>query len=116
MLVKNTAVILPQLNSPTKIKGTNALLIKRFGKKGASAIKLKNPGILVCSPQGLEKQSDKEIADAAELVVTLENNKPLLQAVSSVLLLSIVGSLVYRIGTINGGDATSLITNNPYFR
>ena len=54
MLSKNTAVILPQLNSPQKIKGTYALLKKRLGKKVAQEVVTKNPGVLVCSPQGLQ--------------------------------------------------------------
>jgi len=116
MLSKNTAVILPQLNSPRKIKGTFAQLKKRFGKAGAAEIIEKNPGVLVCSPEGLLKQSDKDILDAAELVATLEDNKPIINAIAGVLLLAIVASLVYRIGTVNGGDASTLITNNPYFR
>lgn len=59
MLSKNTAVILPQLNSPRKIKGTYALLQKRLGKAATSELLLKNPGVLVCSPEGLAKLSDK---------------------------------------------------------
>ena len=59
MLSKNTAVILPQLNSPRKIKGTYALLQKRLGKAATFELLLKNPGVLVCSPEGLAKLSDK---------------------------------------------------------
>ena len=72
MLSKNTAVILPSLNSPRKIKGTYALLNKRLGKKAAADLLLKNPGVLVCSPEGLEKQSDDDILKAADLVESLE--------------------------------------------
>ena len=66
MLSKNTAVILPTLNSPRKIKGTYALLNKRLGKKAAADLLLKNPGVLVCSPEGLEKQSSAERVEARE--------------------------------------------------
>lgn len=59
MLSKNTAVILPQLNSPRKIKGTYTLLKKRLGKAATSELLLKNPGVLVCSPEGLAKQTDQ---------------------------------------------------------
>jgi len=116
MLSKNTAVILPQLNSPRKIKGTYAQLTKRFGKAGAADIIEKNPGVLVCSPEGLLTQSDKEILDAAELVATLEANKPLIGAVSGAILAGVVASLAYRISTVNGGDLDSMIASNPYFR
>lgn len=102
MLGKNTAVILPQLNSPRKIKGTYALLNKRLGKKAAADLLLKNPGVLVCSPESLEKQSDEEIIKAADLVETLYVNRPILNAVAGVAWFSILGSLVYRISVVGG--------------
>ena len=98
-LTKNTAVILPQLNSPRKIKGTYAQLKKRFGKKGVDEILEKNPGVLVCSPESLLKQSDKEILDAANLVETLENNKPIIRVLAGAVWFSILGSVAYRIST-----------------
>ena len=70
MLSKNTAVILPSLNSPRKIKGTYALLNKRLGKKAAADLLLKNPGVLVCSPEGLSKSSDEEIIKAADFAAS----------------------------------------------
>uniref|UniRef100_A0A6V4TKD7 PSI-F n=1 Tax=Prymnesium polylepis TaxID=72548 RepID=A0A6V4TKD7_9EUKA len=100
MLSKNTAVILPSLNSPRKIKGTYALLNKRLGKATAKEVLLKNPGVLVCSPESLEKQSDEEIIKAANLVETLENNKPIINAVAGVVWFGIIGAFVYRIGTV----------------
>jgi hypothetical protein len=171
MLSKNTAVILPQLNSPRKIKGTYALLQKRLGKAATSELLLKNPGVLVCSPEGLAKLSDKvggkartrmmhvalkpsrsghelqgprpervgsltrrypamchrlsppqEILDAAELVASLEANKPLIGALSGLVGVLIIGAIAARIGTVNGADMSpgglvdSMVTNNPYFR
>ena len=100
MLSKNTAVILPQLNSPSKIKGTYALLIKRLGKKQAQEIVQKNPGVLVCSPTALAKESDESIIKAANFVESVENNKPLITAASGLLYASILGAFAYRIGTV----------------
>ena len=100
MLSKNTAVILPQLNSPTKIKGTYALLKKRLGKKQAQEVVTKNPGVLVCSPEGLAKESDEAIIKAANFVESVENNRPLITAASGLLYASIIGAFAYRIGTV----------------
>ena len=99
-LGKNTAVILPQLNAPSKIKGTFAQLKQRFGQKGAQEIVEKNPGILVCSPQGLLKQSDKQILDAANLVETLDKNKPIIQALAGAVWIGILLAVGTRIGTV----------------
>jgi hypothetical protein len=99
-LSKNTAVILPQLNAPSKIKGTFAQLKQRFGQKGAQEIVEKNPGILVCSPQGLLKQSDKQILDAANLVETLDKNKPIIQALAGAVWIGILLAVGTRIGTV----------------
>ena len=100
MLSKNTAVILPQLNSPAKIKGTYALLIKRLGKKQAQEIITKNPGVLVCSPTALAKESDESIIKAANFVESVENNKPLISAASGLVFASIIGAFAYRIGSV----------------
>ena len=100
MLSKNTAVILPQLNSPRKIKGTFALLNKRLGKATTQEVITKNPGVLVCSPESLEDQSDKDIIGAADLVATLDANKPLIRAVAGFVWLSIIAAFAYRIGTV----------------
>mmetsp|Transcript_21170 Transcript_21170/g.68238 ORF Transcript_21170/g.68238 Transcript_21170/m.68238 type:complete len:222 (-) Transcript_21170:730-1395(-) len=104
MLSKNTAVILPTLNSPRKIKGTYALLNKRLGKKAAADLLLKNPGVLVCSPEGLEKQSDDDILKAADLVESLEKNKPLINGALFVVLLGVVAAFGYRIATVASGE------------
>ena len=62
---KNSAVFSPQINSPRKIKGSFGLLVKRFGKREAQSLIQRNPGILVNSPEGLDKCSDKEILDSS---------------------------------------------------
>merc|ERR1711908_13323 len=67
-VTKNAAVLQPQLNSPTKITGTYKLLCSRFGKKGAADIIQRNPGVLVCTPASMAKQSDEDIMNAVELV------------------------------------------------
>lgn len=79
---KNSNVFNPQLNSPTKITGTYKLLVKRFGKKEAQELIFKNPGVLICSPQGLEKETDESILKAADLAAWLDENKPLVRLVA----------------------------------
>jgi len=74
-VTKNAAVLQPQYNSPRKIKGTYKLLQQRFGKKGATDIITRNPGVLICSPEAMAKQSDQEIMKAVELVEWTYNNK-----------------------------------------
>jgi hypothetical protein len=100
MLSKNTAVILPTLNSPRKIKGTYALLNKRLGKARATEVLEKNPGVLVCSPESLAKQSDDDIVKAADLVASLDANKGTINAVAGLFFFSIVASVAYRIGSV----------------
>ena len=78
-LDKNTAVIAPQLNSPTKIIGTYELLVERFGEQGVLEIISKNPGILACTPMSLKDQSNEDIVNAANMVVKLEENKDLIK-------------------------------------
>ena len=101
---RNSAVLQPQYNSPRKIKGTYALLNKRLGKKAAADLLLKNPGVLVCSPEGLEKQSDDDILKAADLVESLEKNKPLINGALFVVLLGVVAAFGYRIATVASGE------------
>merc|ERR1719247_1472046 len=60
-VTKNAAVLQPQLNSPTKITGTYKLLVSRFGKAGAADVIQRNPGVLVCTPASMAKQSNEEI-------------------------------------------------------
>ena len=74
-VTRNAAVLQPQYNSPRKIKGTYKLLQKRFGKKGATDIITRNPGVLICSPESMEKQSDDEIMKAVALVEWTYENK-----------------------------------------
>jgi hypothetical protein len=96
-VTKNAAVLQPQLNSPTKIKGTYKLLRDRFGKAGAADVIQRNPGVLVCSPQSMAKQTDEEILKAVELVEMLDDNKELIKAVSITLYLSFVALIAYII-------------------
>lgn len=128
MLSKNTAVILPQLNSPAKIKGTwarrtnphlfprlpsvarplrppiwllrYALLNKRLGKAKAADVVTKNPGVLVCSPDALAKETDESIIKAAELVATLDANKPIIRAIAGAVWFGIIGAVAYRINVV----------------
>ena len=79
-LEKNTAVIAPQINSPTKIMGAYDLLVERFGEGGVVEIITKNPGILACTPESLSTQSNDDITAGAALVVTLEENKGAIKA------------------------------------
>jgi len=119
---RNSAVFNPQLNSPTKIKGTNALLRKRFGKKGALEVITKNPGILICTPRSLETQTDKAILDAANLVETLDNNKELIQAISKLTGVLLIFFITYGIATkqaeLNGSELSiqAMMDSNPYLR
>ena len=98
---------LPQLSSPTKIKGTYALLNKRLGKKQALEVLTKNPGVLCCTPMSLEKQSDKDIIGAANLVETIEKNKGTLQVVAGLFIFSVPTAIFYKIAMINAGLATA---------
>ena len=75
----------------------------RFGKKGAAEILEKNPGILVCTPGSLEKQSDEEILKAANLVAFLDENKLPIKIISGGAFLAIVVSIVYRIISVRYG-------------
>ena len=105
------------------------MLNKRLGKAAAAEVLLKNPvsdpsnyrarrcarcveqleppprvcqGVLVCSPESLDKQSNEDIVDAANLVETLENNKPIINAIAGVVWFGILGAFAYRIGTAGG--------------
>ena len=96
-VTKNAAVLQPQLNSPTKIKGTYKLLCDRFGKKGAADIIQRNPGVLVCTPPGMAKQSDEDILKAVELVEFLDANKGPIKALSTFLYLGFVAFIAYGV-------------------
>lgn len=114
---KNSAVFNPQLNSPTKITGTFALLCKRFGKKGAQELIMRNPGVLVCSPASLDKESNESILNAASLIETLDANKPLLRVVARTTGTLLILSIIYGIIAKNAGpdaDIGQLIFNR-YF-
>jgi len=98
---KNSAVFSPQFSNPKKIKGTYSLLVKRIGKKETAALLQKNPGVLCNSPAGLAKCTDKEILDAAELVATLDANKPVINALAGLVLLLVIAAAIYRTVTVN---------------
>ena len=104
-VTKNSAVLQPQYNSPTKIKGTYALLQKRFGKAGATDIITRNPGVLICSPGSMEKQSDEEILKAADLVQFLDDNKGAIQALATVVWLAFVALIAYVLAAKGNPEA-----------
>ena len=101
-LDRNTAVIAPQVNSPTKIMGSYALLVERFGEDGVLEIITKNPGILACTPQSLSKQSNDDISNAADLVVTIEENKGALKAFIGVSFISFPLLVGWQVGRNKG--------------
>ena len=94
---KNSAVFSPQINSPRKIKGSFGILVKRFGKREAQSLIQRNPGILVNSPEGLDKCSDKEILDSVALVETLDANKPLISALAGIVWFGVLFGVGFRI-------------------
>jgi len=102
---KNSAVFSPQFSSPTKIKGTYKLLCKRLGRQQTADLLMKNPGVLCNSPAGLEKCTDKEILDAAELVATLDANKPIINALAGLVLVLVLAAGIYRGSQVNPGGA-----------
>ena len=63
-------------SSPTKIKTTYKLLVKRFGKAGALDIVTRNPGVLVNTAKALEKQSDEAILKVRPLGAPPEGVHP----------------------------------------
>jgi len=100
-VTKNSPIILPQFNSPRKIKGTYAQLRQRFGKSVAQEIVEKNPGILVSTPEGLSKITDEAIVSSANFVDSLEKNKPVILKIARLFQFSILGAFVYGIATYN---------------
>mmetsp|Transcript_4155 Transcript_4155/g.5331 ORF Transcript_4155/g.5331 Transcript_4155/m.5331 type:complete len:148 (+) Transcript_4155:222-665(+) len=100
---KNSNVFNPQLNSPTKISGTFAQLVQRFGKKGAQDLIMRNPGILICSPRSLEKETNESIIKAADLIETLDANKPLLRFIARTTGLFLIVAITYGIIAKNAG-------------
>ena len=102
---KNSAVFSPQFSSPTKIKGSYKLLVKRLGKQQTAELLMKNPGVLCNSPAGLSQCTDQEILDAAELVASLDANKPLINALAGLVLVLVLAAGVYRGTVVNPGGA-----------
>lgn len=56
--------------------------------------------MLCCSPASLEKQSDADIVNAADLIDKLDQYKTPLKFVGGLFFFSIVASIVYRIITV----------------
>ena len=98
---KNSAVFTPQVSSPTKIKGSYALLVKRLGKQQTAELLQKNPGVLCNSPKALSTCTDKQILDAAESVAWVDANRSLVSAVGTVAIFAVVALLVLRIAAAN---------------
>jgi len=101
VLSKNTLVILPQFSSPRKIRGTYALLQKRFGKSAAQDIVEKNPGVLAITPETVGKTSDEQIMDAANLADMLETNKDVFKAINTAVRVGFIGAIAYGISQNN---------------
>ena len=91
-----------QLNSPSKITGTYELLLERFGQEGATEIITKNPGVLVCTPSSLASQSNEDIKKAADMVVTLEENKEPIKLFILANFLAFPLLVGYRVGVLQG--------------
>ena len=62
---------------------------------------MKNPGVLCNSPAGLAKCTDQEILDAANLVETLDANKPLINALAGLVLVLVLAAGLYRGTQVN---------------
>uniref|UniRef100_A0A7S0NTH0 Uncharacterized protein n=1 Tax=Calcidiscus leptoporus TaxID=127549 RepID=A0A7S0NTH0_9EUKA len=99
---KNSLVLNPSMNSPSKITGTYQLLLDRFGPEGATNIITKNPGILSCVASSVAQQSDADILRAAEFVVAVEENKELVKLAIFGLGFAFFNLIGYRIGTVQG--------------
>ena len=72
---RNTGTILPYLNAPSNIYGSFEVLTTMLGREEARAVCSKNPGILQCNPQALQRETPESIVRAANAVDFLE--KPL---------------------------------------
>ena len=72
---KNSLILNPSMNSPSKITGTFELLVERFGPEGATEIITKNPGILSCVATSVAKQSNEEILKATDFADGLVENR-----------------------------------------
>ena len=61
-----------------------------------------SPGILACTPQSLKGQSNDDISRAADLVLTLEENKGLVKAWIGVSFVSFPLLVGWQVGRNNG--------------
>ena len=91
------------------------MLCKRLGKPAAAELIMRNPGVLCNSPAKLAGCSDREILEAANLVESLDANKPLIKGVAGVLLALVIAASTFRTvsanptGTISGMDEVAAI-------
>ena len=63
----------------------------------AQELILKNPGVLICSPMSLAKESDDSIRNAASLVETLDANRDLVKFVAGATGVLLIATFVYAI-------------------
>ena len=69
---RSLGTVLPYLNRPSNIKGSYQVLIGMFGREGADDVIAKNPGILACDPRALKQAEPDQIANAANVINTIE--------------------------------------------
>tara|TARA_B110001452_G_scaffold266121_1_gene272194 strand:+ start:136 stop:723 length:588 start_codon:yes stop_codon:yes gene_type:complete len=99
---KNSMTVNPSVNSPTKITGTWALLVERFGDAKATEIITLNPGILTCTASAVATQSDADILNATDMAVKIGENKDLIKLVALGSFLTFFNLVGWRIGSYRG--------------
>jgi hypothetical protein len=99
---KNSMTVNPSMNSPSKISGTFALLKERFGLDEARRIIMANPGILTCTRQAVEKQTDDDILKATEFVTLVDKNKGLVKILVGSSFFAFFPLVGWRIGNVRG--------------
>ena len=71
--------------------------VRSLWQEGPADIIQRNPGVLVCTPAGMAKQSDEDILKAVELVEFLDANKGPIKALSTFLYLGFVAFIAYGV-------------------
>ena len=99
---KNSMTVNPSMNSPTKITGTYALLVERFGEDKTQEIISANPGILTCTRQAVETQTDDDILKATEFVTLVDENKELVKLLVGGSFFAFFPLVGWRIGNVRG--------------
>lgn len=99
---KNSMTVNPSVNSPTKISGTWAQLLERFGEEKATEIITLNPGILTCTASAIASQSDADILNATDMAVKIDENKDLIKLVALGSFLTFFNLVGWRIGNYRG--------------